>query len=259
MEEKNDKVVSFPVELPSAGLLYEDESLKKGVLHVKPMTVAEEELLGAQKESDKIMVLDSIIKRCLIEKIPYDKLLVTDKLFLLFAIRRCSYGDDYRMKVKCDECSFQFMHAVEFFDSFKIRVLSENDGTEPFSVTLPSAKSVVTFRLLRVSDEDEIFKYGRRLLQRNKKGIGDPTYSFRLGMHIVSVDGQTDLDLDKKLAFVRSLVGSDSAALKDAIEQKQSGVNIDIKIECPGCGADLEKFLQFTPEFFRPGNPESDT
>jgi len=248
-------VVSFPVELPSGGFLYTDETLKKGILNVRRMTVAEEELLGAQKDSDRIVVLDTIIKRCLIEKIPYDQLLVTDKLYILFALRQCSYGNEYKMTVKCDECATQFSHSLEFFSSFKIRALTEDDAKEgePYTVTLPLSKAKVDFRMLRVADEDLVTKYGKRQMQRSAKGIGDPTYSYRLALHIVNVNGEA-LDVTKRLEFVKSLIGKDSAVFKNAVEEKQSGVRIDLEIECPSCGAVLKKLLQFNEEFFRPSS-----
>lgn len=254
MSKENEvSSVTYPVQLPSNGLLYEDDVLRKGLLHVRPMTVSEEELLGAQKESDRVKILDTIIQRLLVEKIPYDKLLVTDKLFLLFAIRRHSYGDDYKMKVKCDNCQTQFNHNVKFFDSFKIRMLTEEDNKEPYKTEpMPVSGSVITFRMLRVSDEEDIIRYTKSQNLKNMANAGDPGYSYRLAKHIVEINGTAVQSTSEALKFVKALVGRDSAAFKDAIEAKDSGVNIELEIECPSCGTAMERLFAFSAEFFRP-------
>jgi len=238
------------VELPSSGLLYDDEALKSGKLRVRPLTIKEESLLGSQKEEDRISVLDVIIKKCLLDPIPYEKLLITDKLYILFYLRRISYGDDYKVNVKCDSCGFQFSHNLKFFESFVVKKL-EGEESEPYSVKLSSSGSEVKFRMLRVSDETDIVKYGRNALKRNRDNAGDPTYSYKIAKHIVSVDGKEDIPLLERIDFVENLIGMDSSCLKDSIEEKQSGLDIRYKVECPQCGNSMEEMVRFTAEFFR--------
>lgn len=245
--------ITYPVELPSCGFLYTDEVLHKGILNIKPMTVAEEELLSSQKESDKIKILDTLIKRCVIDKFNYDELLITDKLFLLFCIRRYSYGDVYKMKVKCEHCGFNFNYDVKFFESFKVRTLTEGDSVEPYSFKLPVCGNTITYRMLRVSDENDISSFGKNMArQKGNNLVGDPTYSYRMAKHIVDIDGEPVKDIKVAVEFVKELVGQDSAEFKNEIESRQSGVNIELNMECPDCNSDLTRIMAFSAEFFRP-------
>jgi len=256
----NELVGYTPVELPSRGILYKENSvLRQGRVFVRKMTVRDEALLGTRREEDRAKVVDLLIKNCVNEKFDINELLVTDKLFILFAIRRITYGPEYKFKLRCTNCDFVFLHTVQIFDSFKVRVLEDNE-IEPYSVLLPDCNKTIKFRMLRVEDEREIEKYNRSKLLQGASIVGDPTYSYRLARHIVDItpfepaskDGS--LTMSDKISFVETLTGLDSAVFRDAILSHQSGLELTMSVECPQCGNVFEELLPITVDFFRPNS-----
>ena len=74
------KIPTETVELPSKGLLYpKDSELAKGVVEVKYMTAAHEDILTNQTYIKNGTVLDKLIKALIVTPINYDDLLIGDK------------------------------------------------------------------------------------------------------------------------------------------------------------------------------------
>jgi len=108
----------------------------------------------------------------------------------------------------------------------------------------------VKLRLLRVFDEKAAGKYAAA---QRKKSVqeGDPSYTFLLSKHIVSVDGK-EVDASRALSFCEDLYGPDSQAIRDCIDEHSPGADLQLDIECPACFNDFESVMPFTSQFFRP-------
>ena len=71
------KMPTETVELPSRGLLYpEGSELSKGVVEIKYMSAAEEDILTNQSYIRNLTVLDRVMKSLIVTKINYDELLI---------------------------------------------------------------------------------------------------------------------------------------------------------------------------------------
>jgi len=250
--------------LPSMGLFY-GGAIPEGKVEYFPMTAREEKILaGGFKDGNQL--IDTIIKACVPTlTIPVEDLLIGDKFFMMLVIRAASYGSKYGMMITCD-CGQQFRHEVdlgftgedaeegfdeEFSNVFKIKV-PEEGAKEPFLVQLPKSKDMVEFRLLRGKDEKAIAKYAEQNMSKRKsKEDGNPAYIYRIARHIVSVNGD-ELSTMDTMAFVEDLIGYDSAALRNAIDAVDVGIDTQFTTECPKCDSVIESSLALGPEFFRP-------
>lgn len=232
--------------LPSLGLLYEG-ALPDGVVRYHPMTAKEERLLAGGKGS----IIDAVLESCLDLPSGFKSanLLINDRFFALMILRSTSYGEDYRFSVACPSCKAKFTHEVQLPGDFEVKILDDNTK-EPFDVQLPISKKIVGFRLLRGDDELAIQRYADRAFQKGKVE-GDPAYIYRVSRHVVEVDGEP-IEGVKSMAFIESLIGRDSAALRNAIEAADFGMNIELTITCVRCDEDFELAMPMTTEFFRP-------
>lgn len=246
---QNERRYAFWTWLPSQGYLY-DGKFPGGEVIISPMTAAEEKILTIQGK-DRMEIIDTIIKRCLLGlPVSYEDLLLPDVFYLLLAIRNITYGSTYKFNVKCPACGQDHLSKVELPTGLDLRCLSAEDDCEPYSTTLRKSGDEVTFRLLRVRDEKEIRKYSRAQYSRSVQE-GDPAYLFRLSLQLVNVNGK-ELNAVKKLDYVESLHGTDSLSFRRAIEKRTFGPNLTLATCCPACGEEGEMRMPFDKEFFRP-------
>lgn len=240
-------------ELPSKGVLYEN-SLR--MVSVRPMYTTEEKYLAGRSRDwqavvDKLLSTSGCIKD-LGGMSPLD-LLSSDRLFLLFVVRMLSYGHDYTFQLRCDSCGMIFSQTIKLLEGLNITPMKE-DAAEPFSITLADLGMAIGFRLLRGKDEKAIDNYTKRALQRQQEGqtrLDDPAYIHRLARHIVTIDGET-VELPQAEAIVSQMTAKDSTDFRDAVDDVNGGIDLDLEIICSNCGALNEEIMPFTRDFFRP-------
>lgn len=238
------------VVLPSKGLMY--PNLVDGEVEILPMKTGQEELLAGR--FDMIPILNQLIEAC----VPTLKnaamrplqLLSGDRLFLLFMIRKFTYGSLYGFKIKCPSCSLSFRKEIHIPDALEINELQDGDNP-PFLTKLSDDKTEIGFRLLNGNDEVEIERYRTQTFKKRNVRSGDPSYTYTIALHIVSID-EKEVDLRESLDFVRDMVGMDSVILQNAIQNKEPGISRNLEFECLQCGYDIETLMPYSAEFFRP-------
>lgn len=244
------KPVTASVELPSRGLYYDDGLAPNGRVEIKPMSAREEKLVAGIKGNNVDDIIDIILSRCLINKISPDNLLVTDRFYLLFALRANSYGEDYTFDLSCPHCEATAKYTVKIPGDLEM-VYPETSDPEPFSVTLPDSKIEVQFRLLRGKDTKAIKNYVDKEIKRGNYTEGDPGYIYRIAKHLVGVNGRT-LDALTAMELVSRISAKDCSFLKNRIDSKNPGLKTDIIKACLVCGKEIVTDLPMTAEFFRP-------
>jgi len=234
--------------LPSRGVLY-GAKLPGGVIRLRPINTMDEKLLvrGAGGK-----VLERIIQRCILTKtLMFDELLVSDKQWLLFALRGFSYGEEYKFTLKCGSCSTQNPMTIHLPGDIRVALMDESD-VEPYTAVLPVCGAKVSLRLLRVSDEEAIMNSVRATPTSVMETEGDPTYMQRLARHITAIDGE-EIDLTEALQLSESLVGADSAAIWAELARHDCPPDVEIEMVCRVCGAEWKDNIPVNEEFFRPG------
>ena len=239
--------------LPSKSILYPgNNKLAEGKVEVFPMKTKQEELLAGR--SEMISIINKLISACVpaIKEAgisPLD-LLSGDRLFLLFMIRKFTYGSAYGFKIKCPGCDLPFRKEINIPDSLQINELESGDA-QPFEVVLEDEnKTKLGFRLLTGHDEIEIDRYKSLAFKRGVSG-GDPSYTYTIARHIVAINGE-EADPRKAKEFVDEMTGMNSSIFQEAIRDKEPGVSRELEFECPQCGFDIDTLMPYTSEFFRP-------
>ncbi len=97
----------------------------------------------------------------------------------------------------------------------------------------------IWFRLMTGRDERRAAKYLR----------GDANILAGLAMRIDEIEG---IDKSKKVEFLEDLEGIEHRDLLDAFDEADGGVDTNIEVECPSCGAIFPIDLPFDQGFFMP-------
>ncbi|MGE5551521.1 MAG: hypothetical protein ACM3ZC_13495 [Bacteroidota bacterium] len=212
---------------------------------LREMTTADEDALLNQRPGHEGEAVNKVMQSCLVkpEGISVQDLLMGDRLFLLFALRRLTHGDIYSLRVTCPRCNHGFVWDESLGD-IQVQYLADPAFAAPghlFSFTLPKSGKMVKFRLGRGRDEQRL-----QVIRRENR---DRLMTSLMAMRVVELDGETNVT-PKSFA---ALPASDAAALRTEIEARDCGVNTTIKVECPNCYRTDEIELQLDADFFVPG------
>jgi hypothetical protein len=223
MENSKFKFPTELVDLPSKGLLYEEDNpLSKGKIEMKYMSAKEEDILTNQSYIQKGIVLDKLIESLLVEKINIKDLLIGDKNALLVACRVLGYGKDYTFNYQGEEYNID----LSLLENKEFNEGEVTKGVNSFNYTLPFSNTEITYKLLNGHDETQIEKEIEGMKKINKNLTYDLTT--RLKYLITSVEGDTDKKTIRD--FVDNyLLAKDSKALRDHIRQTQPDVDLTFK------------------------------
>lgn len=235
----------YDIQLPSKGKFYQDEddeNIKKGIITVRPMSVAEEELMSNQTYIKNGSMFRRVFDSVITNDFEAKKLIAYDSLYLMYALRNVSYGDDYTIELKCPECDKTFTHTFNIsevpFDEI------EDDVEEKRVIKLPVSKYTVSMRISRLQDDEE--------LERMKKA--NPEVSETILGYIIKTDeifDDNDEPLDPKdwEDFFTALPVKDRTQISKAFAK--DGKAPTIRVVCPKCGTEEEYGIPFQSDFFR--------
>jgi len=208
---------------------------------IREMTATEEGFLASQKMLKSGEAFEKILRNCVVEKdIDLDNLLVGDRYYLMLAIRRLTYGDDYDFKVRCASCGQTFNMSVNLAELPIKKLEGDQDATH--TITLPRTGKKVTFRLLRGRDEKKIATTLRKTPQE--------IIRLSLYLHTVAVDGSENFS-EK---FFETLPSADSQHYRREIDAVTCGVDTVVEVECPECDNEFEVQLPISENFFFPNS-----
>lgn len=236
--------------LPSQGAFYNGK-LPNGSVEIRKLTIREEATLASNGMSvtDRIK---AIIRAC--TKFPEgfdpEDLLLTDRMAVLLALRTYTFGADYRFKWRCPACNAPNASTVNVVHDLDEKTPAAG-AVEPIEVVLPDAKVTVGVRFLRGRDEVAIIKQSKKLALQNTVDPSDPSHIYRLAMQIVTIDNRP-VTLQEAEIVVGNFTMADSAAMRNAIEDAETGIDTELPVTCRSCATETELPLPFDAEFFRP-------
>lgn len=242
---------------PSKGLYY-DGQMPEGKAEIRAWTTAEIKLLVSARNRNKDdqleKALDKVIDSCL--KLPngmkHEDLLYTDGFYALIAQRIFTYESKFKSEFKCSDCGHKNEVWVDLLED--LNPLHPNDSAkEPIEVHLPKAGYPVTLKLLRRKDAHSVNRYTKQKLNKmpGLANSGNPGFTYRLALQIVTIDGEKT-QMGEKILWVDRLHARDLMALENAIEDATSGVDPLVKKECIRCGEESKFVVPMNVEFFRP-------
>lgn len=242
------------IPLPSGGRLYtqitDDEDIKEGYIKMYPMTVKEEEILSTQRFLKSGAATRMVIDNCLDSAFEAKDVLLFDSNYLLFYLRKISYGDEYTFSLKCTNsiCEKEFDHTV-LISELQFNELPE-DLKEPIEVKLPYTKYTVRVVLPRLYHSEEIH---RRNLNRKKSTTdSDQRLVDNLMVTTIEIITPEKEQLEQKYweEFFEALPGMDRAELRDRTDF-ETGVDKLENVDCPYCGTNYSGSIPIGINFFR--------
>lgn len=250
-ERQTNYTIGECAELPSKGLIYGSQVPSQ--VELRSMT-ARDEMKRLAPSNSQFKVLADIIEGCMIEKFPihvYD-LALGDYEYLLHRLRIATYGDEYRMSLRCPYCG-EYIDAVAHLEQLQLKEFDYDAFKEASTITLPRSGCVVTlnYQTPRILDSTDIKV--KDMKRRFKDAEVDFNLMVMLSNSIDTVDG-LHLDEVKLESFVNKLPALDMTRILNAIERLNGMVGLDnsIIVDCNKCGGEVPTSFRFGPEFFRP-------
>lgn len=234
--------------LPSLGMFY-DGALPEGKVRVRPLTTREEKLLISSRAEVRNKLIHTIVRDCIIEedrkKLPFEKYLVGDVIYLFIYIRALTYGADYMFFPPCSYCKKPMKVQIVLPHDLGVYRFKE-DSQEPFETTLPKSGKVISLRLLRIEDEKAIDDFAK-----TRRTEDDPEFAYRIARHVTKIDGEEVTDTAKIVPLVESLHALDSEHIRETIIDNDCGVDMQLERDCSECGLRNDIYFEMTVDFFR--------
>lgn len=240
------------IRLPSLSKFYkEEEAPEGGILHVRPMTGQEEEILGTPRFLKKGQAINMIFQNCVKEKITPEKWLTIDRNHLLIYLRGISYGPLYDVEIRCPLCTNKFEGNIDL-DALFVNFCPHDFGLDNLKGELPVSKFKFSYHLPTVSDENMITNYRDRRQQElsaNEDTVDD-TFTWRTALLLEEIEGLNEHG--PLMTLIENLPISDVAHLRYVLGEVPFGVDTKIGQWCPACQRDFEIELPIESNFFFP-------
>lgn len=234
------------INLPSKGKFYTDIP---GVLHVRPMTGYEEQILTQQRFVKKGQAIDMIFQKCIQEAIQPSKLLAVDRTYLLIYLRAISYTTEYDVEIKCPECSFKFNKVIDL-DALELDPCDDNFGVEQLQGKLPTSGFSFKYRLPTGEDDQEVSRHREKRLKAFGEQQDDDTVMHRTALLLDNIEGVSDKQ--ELMHLLKKLPVNDVVHIRNLTNTPPFGVNTIVPMACPSCYSDFDVDLPFEAGFFFP-------
>ena len=253
MERQTDYTIMEGYELPSKGKIY-DIAVNPHV-ELRSMT-AREEMRRLSPSSTPLKTLADIIEGCCIEKpaIHVYDMALGDYEYLLHRLRIVTYGDEYKIAVKCSNCG-EIVETTAHLDELKVVEFDENKFEELKTVKLPKSGDTVSIKFQTPRMLDEMEAEVKELKRKFKTAEINFDLLVLLKTIIGTVNGEK-LSSAQLEAYINKLPALDMNKLVNAIDDLNAlvGIENDLTVMCPKCGGEVLTYFRFGPEFFRPSN-----
>jgi len=237
-------------EFPSKGRFYTDIP---PVVHIRPMTGEEEQILATPRFVKKGKAIDMIFDRCIREKINTEDLLSVDRTHLLIYLRGISYTPEYDVEIKCPECGIKFQTVIDL-NGLEVDDCPPEFGPDDLEGVLPVSGFHYRYRLSLGKDEQQISQYRDKKIQDWGDQSEDDTLLYRTALLLEELEGVTML---KEIQFLlKKPPIADVAHLRNEINQPPFGVKTEVPMLCPSCTEEFKIDLPLETSFFFPRKKE---
>jgi predicted RNA-binding Zn-ribbon protein involved in translation (DUF1610 family) len=251
MGRQTDFTIMEGYTLPSKGKIY-SENVNPQV-ELRSMT-AREEMRRLSPSSTPLKTLADIIEDCCIEKpaIHIYDMSLGDYEFLLHKLRIVTYGEDYKVALRCPECG-EMIESVAKLDQLSVKEFDEEAIRELQTFTLPVSNRIVTLNFMtpRITEEMEV--KARDMKRKYKNATIDFDTLVRVMSNIDLVDGEKKNEHELE-NIITNLPARDLQKILNSIDKLNQQIGLDniLYLTCPKCGEEITTFFRFGPEFFRP-------
>lgn len=249
METPHSSVGVF--ELPCGYLDPETKELYREV-KVREISGREEDML-ASKKTPNARKLSTLLNAC-VERIgPYEgaklanvvqSLPIGDRVFLLFAIRRVTLGDELPIKETCPKCDTKSLFMVDLGVELEVKEMPD-PMKRVYDVVLPRSNTQVRFRVSTGHDEALMAK-----LTASKRA-DSVSQAILMRLELLNDEPPT-------LKAIQELSLADRNFLREQFNTVEGGVDTAVDFECESCGHEWQKDLNIGAQgFFFPSGMSS--
>lgn len=225
---------------------------------IRGMRVKDEELFTQKRLVQTGRVVGHLLRACWEETLdlgPYgfeglpnwSRVISADRIYTLIQVRIASYGPDYEFRLKCTNCDRVTGFSVDLstLDCAKVGQggLDYLRTLDPYPVVLGKASGdehVVQCKLMLGEDEE--------FLATLNAADAERSLTYHLARRVVQIRGKTDWP--DVLAEIENLPSADGAALWDATDAMEGGVDTMLDLRCGQCGESRQVMLPFDATFF---------
>lgn len=243
-KRKFNFVHAVEIEIPSRGKFYQDspdEDLRNGIIKLYPMSMADEEILTNESFIRNGSYMRLILDSCMASDYDARKILDFDGLYILYALRKITYGDDYHFRVTCDECGHKFDYDMNISDIEWVEL--PDDAVDERSILFPVSGYSAVMRLPRLDTVERI----DRIKKQYKCTERTAAYIART-VTVLDDTGAPVIPSDWA-DFFEALPVQDRKAINDSFEGMYQFPKMDL--ECPSCGNPIEMSVPIDSGFFR--------
>ena len=252
-ERQTNYTIGESMELPSKGVIYSKP--QSAIVELRSMT-ARDEMKRLSPSTTQFKTLADIIEGCMIEKpnVHVYDMALGDYEYLLHRLRIVTYGENYKMVVRCPYCG-ETIDAIANLEELQIKPFNKEAFEAARTLTLPKSGSVVTLRYQTPRSIDENDIQVREMKRKFKDAEIDFGTFVLLTSAIDTIDG-AKLDQIKLEAFINRLPALDMTKIINAIDDLNNMIGLDnsLTILCNKCGGEVATSFRFGSEFFRPTN-----
>ena len=250
-ERLTDYTIAEAYTLPSKGKIYTTKLDPH--IELRSMT-ARDEMRRLSPSSTPLKTLADIIEGCCIEKpsIHVYDMSLGDYEFLLHKLRIVTYGEDYKVSLRCPECG-EVIEAVAKLGQLDVKEFDEDEVRNLQTFLLPKSGRSITLNFLSPRMVEEIEVKVKDMKRRYKNATIDFETLVRLLVNIDLVDGEKKSEHELE-NIITNLPALDLQKILNNIDKlnKQIGLDNILYLTCPKCSEEVTTFFRFGPEFFRP-------
>jgi len=236
--------------LPSKGKFYNGENgPMDGVIHIRPMTGEEEQILATPRFVRKGQAIDMIFQSCMQESFKVDQLLTQDRTYLLIYLRGISYSPEYEVDIKCPSCETKFSTVLDL-NSLFVDFCPDDYNESLCHGTLPTSGYSFKYRLSTGKDETDMSEYRDRRIKQFGDSATDDSLAYRTASLLEEIEGLKGTA--ELLTLVKNLPISDVTHLRNTINDPPFGVDTMVGITCASCLHEFEVDLPLESNFFFP-------
>ena len=248
---QTDYTIMEGYELPSKGKIYSEPVNPH--IELRSMT-ARDEMKRLSPSNTPLKTLADIIEGCCIEKpaIHVYDMSLGDYEFLLHKLRIVTYGEDYKVALRCSECG-EVIETITQLGQLEVKEFKEEELRDLQTFTLPKSGHRVTLGFLSPHIVEEMEVKVKDMKRRYKNATIDFDTLVRLQSNIDLIDGEKKSETELE-NIITNLPALDLQKILNNIDKLNQLIGLDnvLYLTCPKCGAEVTTFFRFGPEFFRP-------
>ena len=238
----------YQVKLPSNGIPYkdfDDDELANGEITIRPMSLADEEILGNKTYSKNGTIFSKLLDSCIVNNVNVKKLIPYDVFYLLYYLRKITSGEDYKFETTCPECGKKYEKTIDISE-VEWEEIEDKAVRGIKTIKLPVSKFTLTIEAPTLGNEEEVVKISKKF-----EDSSDTILNYVVRTREILDDNGEPVNPDDYADFFEALPGKDRAEITKAFEKIEDLTVPVVKMTCPKCSAEDEASIPFTKDFFR--------